>query len=239
MARNRNRNRYRNRPFPFALLRDSTNYKQWATSMKDALLRDHLWVYISANSSPPPAYTVTDPTDPEQEEQAFQREQEINQWQCKQHQCVGRIALMCSEAVQRRIAHVKRMDEGAADWKPKELWDFLAEKYTEKGWIAKWRLVDRLPELTLKRTTTKEVQILMSRMCDFISQGQDLNITLGEFVVITMLNNLPPEFAVHRALMREKAWKEETVPSGLEISRIVEDWISARNAPKFPFGRSQ
>ncbi|KAL8730899.1 MAG: hypothetical protein Q9181_004501, partial [Wetmoreana brouardii] len=164
------RKRYRNRPFPFALLRDSTNYQQWATSMKDALLRDHLWVYVLGDSSPPTAYTVTDPADPKQEEQAFERDQAIHRWQAKEDQCVGRIALMCSETVQRRIAHVKRRDDGTTDWKPKELWDFLAEKYTERGWIAKWRLVDRLPELRLKKIGVKEVEALFSRMDGLISQ---------------------------------------------------------------------
>ncbi|KAL8704515.1 MAG: hypothetical protein Q9201_002324 [Fulgogasparrea decipioides] len=212
-------------------LQGHSNYEKWVDRMKDELQREGLWAFVSGSKPKPHRYRITDPADTDQQHKAEKRQVDVNRWQDEAKRCVGLISLRCSDRIQQRVS----LEEPAAGWKPKELWDFLADKYMgEKGHaVAKWMLVQRLqPDLTLKGTGRKEVEMWRARSQGLMQDLEDHGVTVQDVVATLMLNGLPPELRHLRATKFGQAQKGNTMPSVEDVGGSVRSQVLSKDSLK-------
>ncbi|KAL8720381.1 MAG: hypothetical protein Q9181_007919 [Wetmoreana brouardii] len=212
-------------------LEGHSNYKKWADRMKDELQREGVWGFVSGSKPKPHCYRITDPVDTSQRHKAEKRQVDVDRWQDEAKRCVGLISLRCSDRIQQRVSR----EELPMGWKPKELWDFLADKYTgEKGRaVAKWMLVQRLqPDLTLKDTSEKEVEAWKARSQGLMQDLEDHGVTVQDVVATLMLNGLPPELRHLRATKFGQAQKGNTMPSVKGVGDLVRSQVLSKDTLK-------
>ncbi|KAL9042685.1 MAG: hypothetical protein Q9214_003706 [Letrouitia sp. 1 TL-2023] len=219
---------YRGSELAFEKLKGRENYVKWRGRMSAALNSAKLMGFISGKELPPDNIPDIDPLNPP----TFQERMFITQckkdW--KQHHadkqaCLGKIHLMLADNVEKEVSETKSLYDapGVEVWDPKDLWEFLETRYTERGWNTKWALINKL-----KREANIELyknpQEYHGAGLDILRRGRELALTWEEVCTITWLNGFHTkkyELAIN--LIKASANETNALPDLATITQRMQE----------------
>ncbi|KAL9606872.1 MAG: hypothetical protein Q9167_008140, partial [Letrouitia subvulpina] len=130
---------YRGSELAFEKLKGRENYVKWRGRMSAALNSAKLMGFISGKELPPDNIPDIDPLNPPTFQERMFIAQCKKDW--KQHHAdkqayLGKIHLMLADNVEKEVSKTKSLYDapGVEVWDPKDLWEFLETRYTERGW---------------------------------------------------------------------------------------------------------
>ena len=203
--------------FSFKKLTGAENYKQWARDMEFALTATMLWRYVAGKATKPPVLLAKADDSPERQEIIYQRQEKIEDFEDTERRAVAKIAMMCSEVIQKDFLSQKK----AQDWSPQGLWDHLRDRYTIVNWASKWNAIKRL--LTAHQRDHKNVAEFTSTIRDIKAEFTDLNITIDDMITIQTLRNLDPMFDRFVEFAEDKAMTEAQAPNFEQLCKNLEN----------------
>ena len=98
----------------------------------------------------------------------------------------GKISKMCEQHIQQLID---------IDWTAMEVWDYLKNQYSPKGWSNEWDVLNRLTNTTMAEC--KKISVYGDQTQRIREKRKGLKTTLKNTRVITTLNTLGPEFEAY------------------------------------------
>ena len=178
---------------------------EWA--LADCLLKP----YVLGTIPRPVAVEINKPTAGELKAQA--------KWDETDGRAAAKLGLMCASDVQ-QVLDSKRSHRKTSH----ELYLMLKERFTPSGMAAKWTAIQRLSEVTY--TNSKDIPNMTTRMKAAWIELKDLEVTIDDFVFLTLLNNLGPGWSDYRTILHNDIRKTsekldwESITKGLEEHEI-------------------
>lgn len=201
----------------FKKLQGAENYKQWNRDMALALQDTKFWDHITGFARRPPELKETSDDDDDRKERIYQRWQLIQNFDQNLRKTATKVSKMCTNTVQKEFLAIKPSNE----WDPKELWDWLKQRYTIQGFASKWNALEKLH--AIRHSQCKNVTEYMSRIIDVSAEIGDLKISISEAVVIHALSKLDSNFRPYLAILHHDAREKGKLPTLSELTKALED----------------
>ncbi|KAL8760639.1 MAG: hypothetical protein Q9194_007780, partial [Teloschistes cf. exilis] len=124
-------------------LKGVSNYETWVKQMSDVLCSAKLWPYVTGTSKRP-IEIQADSGEQSKEDRIFQYtlRRHIDEWDDNAEACVGRILKATTVIVQNDCDAKLATYPDKESWDPPTLWEYLKARYTERGWMTKWSLIN-------------------------------------------------------------------------------------------------
>ena len=217
-----------NSAFVFPKLAGPENYIQWSRQMLHEIKSAELYGLIDDKQpwDPPEEYSPEEFEELSKKDRAEHRD-DVRKYHTKVASLAGKISKMCEQHIQQLID---------IDWTAKEVWTYLKEQYSPKGWSNKWDVLNRLMSTTMAEC--KKVSVYGDQMQRILKEVKDLDMTLAEAVVIITLNNLGPGFETYLAIVNDKARTEKKLPELGSLIKALQEEESRLNTAEIHFNRA-
>lgn len=201
----------------FKKLQGAGNYKQWNRDMTLALQDTKCWNHIMGFARKPPDLKATSDDDEDRKERIYQRWQLIEDFEQESRKTTTKISRMCTDTVQKEFLAIKPPNE----WEPKELWDWLKNRYTIQSLAMKWNALEKLH--AIRHSECKNVTEYMGRIKEVSAEIADLEITISEAVLIHALTNLDSTFRPYLAILHHNVREQGKLPTLSELTKALEE----------------
>ncbi|KAK3176793.1 hypothetical protein OEA41_008118 [Lepraria neglecta] len=185
--------------FGFAKLKGPENFKTWWRNMQFALADALLLKYVDGTYPRPRPGPVPDGSSEAVKAESL-RDQ--NSWDAQDGRASARLGYMCSQDVQQFLDIETSSSRTSA-----QTLEFLKEKFTPSGLAAKWAALSKLSSISYKGSITN----MSTEFKTVWTEMTDLNVELKDVILLTLLNNLGPEWNQYRTVLKKKARKDNSI----------------------------
>ena len=168
--------------FGFAELKGPENFKTWWRNIQFALADALLHKYVDGTYPRPRPGPVPDGSSEAGKDESL-RDQ--NSWDAQDGRASARLGYMCSQDVQQFLDIETSSSRTSA-----QTLEFLKEKFTPSGLAAKWAALSKLSSISYKGSITN----MSAEFKTVWTEMNDLNVELKDVILLTLLNNLGPEW---------------------------------------------
>ena len=219
----------------FPKLKGPQNYESWARNMTSALQTAELWYYVTGQRKISPSIMISEKSTAEEEERVWKRNEARIAYQEKARAAVERIYSMCAMEIQQEISSYKSIDDydiedssifvstSSKHWSSSELWQWLKSTYTLKGWSVKWNVYNSFNDFELKNLSETELLAWGSRSLHLLQQIEEHKLTASDIEKMIMLNTLPEQLEVFKAMKQEESYKTAHLPASTELINQIKE----------------
>ena len=185
--------------YTIAKLSGVENYKKWAREMIFALKDSRLWRYVDGTILKPAPLSAKEETTAETKQET---QDKINFWTKDDAHALEKLGRICNKTVQLGFD---------ATWLSSKAWSDLKTKYSSKGWLTKWDILNRLKHTSY--SLSKDINSLGVKIIKILKEIKELDITMEKMVTIKPMNGLGSLFKIYLTMLSQKARNDNKLPN--------------------------